>query len=50
MNVKCGLIQELRIYEFKLGYNAMEATKNISYVKGEIVVDYSKVNRWFKKF
>ena len=35
MNVQYGLIQEFRLYEFKLGNNTTEATKNICCVKGE---------------
>ena len=35
--------------EFKLGYNAAEATKNICYAKGEGAVDHSTVTRWFEK-
>ena len=38
------------LYEFKLGHNAAEATKNICCVKGEGTVDYNTVTRWFKKF
>ena len=29
------LIQELLLYKFEVGYNAMEATKNICFAKGE---------------
>ena len=29
MNVQCSLIWELMLYEFKLGNNGTEATKNI---------------------
>ena len=44
------LIQELMLYKFKQGHNAMEATKNISCAKGEGIVDHWTVTRWFKKF
>ena len=33
------------LYEFELGHNAMEATKNMCCAKGE-----STVTRWFMKF
>ena len=35
MNVQCCLIQEFILYKFKQGYNAKEATPNISCSKGE---------------
>ena len=38
-----SLLWELIIYEFKLGYNAINAIKNIHYVKGESAVDHSRV-------
>ena len=37
------------IYEFKLGHNTTEATKNIC-VNGEGEVYHSTVTRWFKKW
>ena len=37
------------LYEFELGHNATEATKNIC-VKSEGTVDHSTVTRWIKKF
>ena len=37
-------------YEFKLGHNVMEATKNISSAKGKCAVDHNMVARWLKKF
>ena len=43
-----SLIQELMVYEFKLGYNTAVATKNICYVKRE--VDHIAVTKLFKKF
>ena len=33
MNKQCSLIWELMLYEFKLGNNAAEATKNVLYKK-----------------
>ena len=50
MNLQCSLIQELRLYKFKLGHNAMEVNKNICHVKNAGAVDHSTVARWFKKF
>ena len=44
------LIWEHMLNEFELGYNAVEATKNIYCVKNEGAFDYSTVTRWFKKF
>ena len=43
MNVQCFLIRELRLYEFKVGHNALESTKTISYTKGDGTVDSSTV-------
>ena len=37
-------------YEFKLSLNTEEVPKNISCMKGEGVVDHSRITRWFKKF
>ena len=39
MNLKYSLIQELLPYEFKLGHNAAETTKNIYCVKGNQTVE-----------
>ena len=50
MNVQHSLIQELLLYEFKLGHNTAEATKNIYCMNGEGIVDHSTVTRWLKKF
>ena len=50
MNVQCSLIWELMLYEFEMGHNAMEATKNICWVKVEGENDHNTVTRWFKKF
>ena len=38
MNWQCSLIWEFMLYEFKLGYNTMETTKNICCAKGEATV------------
>ena len=35
MNVQYSLIQELMIYNFKMGYNLVQVTKNVCYVKEE---------------
>ena len=45
MNKQRNLIQKIMFYDFKLNHNTVEATKNISYAKGEDVVDYRMVNR-----
>ena len=50
MNVQRKLIQELMLNVFKLDHNALEATKNVCYAKGESAVDLCTVTRWFKKF
>ena len=50
MNVQLGLIWEFILHEFKLGYNALDATKNICSVKGKDTVHYSMVTRLLKKF
>ena len=50
MYVQQSLIQQLMLYKFELGRNAIEAAKNISCVKGESAVDHSTVTGWFKKF
>ena len=49
-NVQHSLIWEHMLYKFKLGHNAMEATKNIFCAKGESAVDCSTVTRSLKKF
>ena len=36
-------------YEFKKGYNATEATQNISCAKGESAIDHSTIIRYQKK-
>ena len=46
INMLCCLIQELMIYEFELGHNATEATKNICCAKGDGAVDHSIETRW----
>ena len=50
MNIQYTLIQELILYKFKIGHNALEATKNICCGKDEGTVDHSTVTRWYKKF
>ena len=39
MNMHSSLILELMFYKFKLGHNAVKATKNICCAKGEGAVD-----------
>ena len=46
MNMQSSLIQELMLYEFKLGH---EATKNIC-ENGEGTFNHTTETRWFKKF
>ena len=48
-NIHYSLIQELTLYEFKLGCNVAEETKNICYTNGEGAVYYWTVSRWLKK-
>ena len=48
MNVKCSLMHKFMLYEFELGHNTAEPTKNIYCVKGDGTVDHSTVIRWFK--
>ena len=50
MNVQGSLIQEIMLYKFELGCNALEATKNLCCVKCESTVDDITVTRWLKKF
>ena len=50
MNLQCSQIWELMLYEFKLGYNATEAAKNIGCVKGEGGTDYSTETKGLRKF
>ena len=50
MNVQCSLILEHILYEFKLGHNIKEASKNIYCIKGKRAVDHSTITWWFKKF
>ena len=42
MNMQCSSFWEFMLHKFKLGHNAMEATKNISCAKGEGAVNQSK--------
>ena len=39
----------MMLNKFELGHHAMEATKNISWVKDDDAVDHSLISRWFKK-
>ena len=50
MNVQRSSIRKLMPFKFKLGHNAAEAAKNISWAKYKDTVDPSTVTRWFKKF
>ena len=50
MNKQCSLIQKFMLYEFELGSNTVEASKNICCTKGKGSVDHSTVTRCFKKF
>ena len=38
------------LYEFKLGHNAAQATRNINEDFGDNAADERMVQRWFKKF
>ena len=50
MNVQYHLIWELMLYEFELGYNVVQAIKNICCVKGEGAVDHNTVTNWLRNF
>ena len=41
--MKRSLIWEFGLYGFKLGYNTVEATKDIYWVKSESAIDYNTV-------
>jgi transposase len=45
-----GVIRELLKYEYELGHNAKEATRNINRAKGAKEVDYATAKRWYSKF
>ena len=45
MNMEHSIIQELILYEFKLGHNAVKTTKNIHCTKGENPNDHSYTNQ-----
>ena len=47
MNRQHNLIWALKLYEFKLGHNAMEIFKIFFHVRGEGAVDHTKVTRHF---
>ena len=49
MNERQNLILKFIFYDFELGHNAVEATKNIFLVKDEGTVDHSTITRWLKK-
>ena len=50
INIQHSLIWELRLYNFELVHNTVEATKNICCVVDEGAVDHSTVTRWWKEF
>ena len=50
MNMQYNLIWELILYEFEMGHDAVESTKNIFCVKSEGAVDHSTVTWGFRKF
>ena len=50
MNMQHILIQGLILYNFEVGHNAVEPTKNICCTKGENAVDHCTINRWLNKF
>ncbi|CAD5208038.1 unnamed protein product [Bursaphelenchus xylophilus] len=43
-------VLEVLLYEFKLGHNAAEATRNIVTAFGDLSPDQRTAQRWFKKF
>ena len=45
-----GVIRELLKYEYELGHNAKEATRNINRAKRTKKVDYATAKRWYSKF
>ena len=49
-NMQRILIRRLIFYEFELGQNVAEASKNIYFAKGEDAADHSTITKWFKKF
>ena len=46
----CIVVWEIMFYEFELGQNAGETTKNIWFPKSEVAVDYSTITGRLKKF
>ena len=46
MNVQHSLIQQPMLYEFKLGRNTTEATKNICCARDDGAVDPGTINSW----
>ena len=45
INLQQSLIWKLILYEFELGHNTVESTKNICCMKGEGVVDHTRVKQ-----
>ena len=43
-------VKKIMLYEYELGHNTAELTKNICCVKDEGTVDHGTITRWFKKF
>ena len=50
MNVQRSVTRQLMLHEFELGYNAIEAVKNICGTKGKGIVDHCTITRRLKKF
>ena len=50
INMRHNLIWELMLYEFKVGHNAMEATKKVCCIERKGPINHSTVTRWLKKF
>ena len=50
MKMQSSLTLEFMLYEFQLGHNAIEITEKVCCAKSQSAVDYSTVNRGFKKF
>ena len=43
LKMQCCLIQELILYEFKVGHNSTEAAKNTFSARGDGTIDHSLV-------
>ena len=50
MNLQSSLVWKLVLDKFELNYKPAKTTKDICFVKGEGVVDYSTVNACFRTF